>query len=71
MIFNSDITLTHYGADMSITVKQLMRVLEGIQNKFLEVEVAVVDRESLTPEIEFVRVAEKKVLIFLKRDMTK
>lgn len=60
-----------YGADMAITVKQLMRVLEGVQNKFLEVEVAIVDRQSLTPEIEFVRVADKKVLIFLKRDIHK
>ena len=54
-----------------MNVKQLQRVLDQIDNKLLEVEVVLAGSESLSPEIEFVRMTMKKVLIFLKRDVTK
>lgn len=59
------------GDDMAINVKTLIFELEKIENKFLEVEIALIDKQSLTPEIESIRKLDRKVLIFLKRDAHK
>lgn len=52
---------------MSITVKKLIMELDKIDNKLLEVEVVLIDKDSLEPGIEYVRNGNKKVLIFLER----
>ncbi len=52
---------------MSITVKELIKRLQEIDNMFLEVEVVLVDKDSLEPGIQSVRRANRKVLIFLER----
>lgn len=52
---------------MTITVSKLIKELEKIENKFLEVEVCLTDKTTLEPSIEAVRALEKKVLIFLER----
>ena len=52
---------------MTITVKKLIAELEKIENKFLEVEVSLIDKNTLEPSIEAVRTLQKKVLIFLER----
>jgi hypothetical protein len=52
---------------MTITVKKLITELEKIENKFLEVEVSLIDKSTLEPSIQSVRAMEKKVLIFLER----
>ena len=52
---------------MSMTVSKLIKQLELIENKFLEVEICLTDKATLEPSIEAVRVLEKKVLIFLER----
>jgi hypothetical protein len=49
---------------MAMTVKQLMRELEKIENKFLEVEFYSLDKkESVTPIARVAKV-DKKVWIF-------
>lgn len=52
---------------MTITVKRLIAELEKVENKFLEVEVSLLDKSTLEPGIEAVRPLQKKVLIFLER----
>lgn len=44
---------------MSITVKKLIQELEKIENKLLEVEVLLGDKDSLEPEVEAIRLANK------------
>lgn len=52
---------------MSYTVKRLITALEAIENKYLEVEVGLLDKASLEPEIAQVSVTSKKVIIILER----
>lgn len=52
---------------MPMTVKKLIVELNKIENKFLEVEVALIDKESLEPGIISINHIGKKVLIFLER----
>lgn len=52
---------------MSITVKRLIAELEKIENKLLEVEVALIDKATLEPEIRAIQQWNKKVMIVLER----
>lgn len=52
---------------MPITVKKLISELEKIDNKFLEVDVCLVDKQTLEPGIQSIRTVQKKVIIFLER----
>ena len=52
---------------MSMTVKKLISLLEEIENKFLEVEVALIDKATLEPEIRSVQKWHQKVMIVLER----
>ena len=56
-----------YGVDMPITVKRLIEKLEEIVQRHREVEVCLIDKQTLEPGIQEVRVVGKKVLIFLER----
>jgi|GEM_PF-4093647 len=53
---------------MAITVKRLIQELEKIDNRLLEVEVNLLDKDSLTPEIMDIAKLNKKVMIYLKRN---
>lgn len=52
---------------MSITVKKLISELQKIQNKYREVEVCLIDKDSLEPEIQSIGFSTSKVIIFLER----
>lgn len=52
---------------MSITVRQLIAELEKIENKSLEVEVALFDKDTLEPEIRSLQKWSKKIMIVLER----
>lgn len=52
---------------MSMTVKKLIAELEKIENKFLEVEVALIDKATLEPEIRAIQKWSQKIVIILER----
>jgi hypothetical protein len=52
---------------MTITVFKLIKELEKIENKFLEVEIALTDKQTLEPSIQAIHAVKGKVLIFLER----
>lgn len=52
---------------MAITVKRLIAELEKIENKFLEVEVALIDKATLEPEIRAIQKWSQKIMIILER----
>ncbi len=52
---------------MTMTVKKLISELEKIENKFLEVEVALIDKATLEPEIRAIQMWHQKVMIILER----
>jgi hypothetical protein len=49
---------------MAMTVKKLIRELENIENKFLEVEVYSIYSSTVHSSIQRIRKVDKKVLIF-------
>jgi hypothetical protein len=50
-----------------MTVKKLISELEKIENKFLEVEIGLIDKATLEPEIRSIQQWHKKVMIILER----
>ena len=52
---------------MTMTVKKLISELEKIDNKFLEVEVALIDKATLEPEIRAIQKWNQKIMIVLER----
>lgn len=52
---------------MSMTIKKLIEQLEKFENKFLEVEVALIDKATLEPEIRAIQKWNNKVVIILER----
>jgi hypothetical protein len=52
---------------MTMTVKKLISELEKIDNKFLEVEICLVDKNTLEPSLDYVLSVQRKVKIFLER----
>lgn len=52
---------------MAITVKRLIEQLQLIENKFLEVEVALIDKATLEPEIRALQKWNNKIMIILER----
>lgn len=52
---------------MSITVKRLIAELDKIENQSIPVEICLLDKASLEPEISVIRQFKGKVLIYLER----
>jgi hypothetical protein len=52
---------------MAMTVKKLIDELEKIDNKFLEIEVALIDKATLEPEIRAIQKWRQKIMIILER----